>query len=169
MASKCIRSQLPLLINNTPDIILSKMDTHSLQGYSFFIKQYYLSQYITQCQERGCIVCSNWLNRFQISKLVQFIFLQPNEYHITLTAIRYVGIAIVMISIHNLHHSYFITSYHHHHLCFIFIEKCQWLKTFYLTIFILYSGLDSILMVQYRRQRETHNSGFCLNGLPSTQ
>ena len=54
MASKCIRSQLPLLINNTPDIILSKIDTHSIQGFSFFIKQYYLSQYITQCQERGC-------------------------------------------------------------------------------------------------------------------
>ena len=59
MASKCIRSQLPLLINNTPDIILSKIDTHSIQGFSFFIKQYYLSQYITQCQERGCFVCSN--------------------------------------------------------------------------------------------------------------
>ena len=54
-------------------------------------------------------------------------------------------------------------------ICFIFIEKCQWLKTCYLTIFILYSGLGSILMVQYRRQRETHDSGFCLNGLPSTQ
>ena len=36
MASKCIRSQLPLLINNTPDIILSKIDTHSIQGFSFF-------------------------------------------------------------------------------------------------------------------------------------
>ena len=59
MAYKCIRSQLPLLINNTPDIILSKIDTHSIQGFSFFIKQYYLSQYITQCQERGCFVCSN--------------------------------------------------------------------------------------------------------------
>ena len=59
MASKCIRSQLPLLINNTPDIILSKIDTHSIQGFSFFIKQYYLFQYITQCQERGCFVCSS--------------------------------------------------------------------------------------------------------------
>ena len=65
MASKCIRSQLPLLINNTPDIILSKMGTHSIQGFSFFIKQYHISQYITQCQERGCFVCSNWLFGFQ--------------------------------------------------------------------------------------------------------
>ena len=59
MASKCIRSQLPLLINNTPDIILSKINTHSIQGFSFFIKRYYLSQYMTQCQERECYVCNN--------------------------------------------------------------------------------------------------------------
>ena len=59
MASKCIRSQLPLLLNNTPDIILSKINTHSIQGFSFFIKWYYLSQYMTQCQERECFVCNN--------------------------------------------------------------------------------------------------------------
>ena len=59
MASKCIRSQLPLLLNNSPDIILSKINTHSNQGFSFFIKRYYLSQYMTQCQERECFVCNN--------------------------------------------------------------------------------------------------------------
>ena len=59
MASKCIRSQLPLLLNNTPDIILSKINTQSIQGFSFFIKRYYLSQYMTQCQERECFVCNN--------------------------------------------------------------------------------------------------------------
>ena len=36
MESKCIRSQLPLLLNNTPGIILSKINTHSIQGFSFF-------------------------------------------------------------------------------------------------------------------------------------
>ena len=59
MASKCIRSQIPLLLNNTPDIILSKINTHSIQGFSFFIKRYYLSQYMTQCQERECFVRNN--------------------------------------------------------------------------------------------------------------
>ena len=59
MASKCIRSQLPLLLNNTPDIILGKINTHSIQGFSFFIKRYYLSQYMTQCQERECFVWNN--------------------------------------------------------------------------------------------------------------
>ena len=37
MASKCTRSQLPSLLNNTPDIILSKINTHSIQGFSFFL------------------------------------------------------------------------------------------------------------------------------------
>ena len=59
MAAKCIRSQLPLLLNDTPDIILNKINTHSIEGFSFFIKQYYLSQYTTQCQDRECFVCNN--------------------------------------------------------------------------------------------------------------
>ena len=48
MAAKCIRSHLPVLLNDTPAIIINKIDTHSIQGFSFFIKRYY--QYTTQCQ-----------------------------------------------------------------------------------------------------------------------
>ena len=60
MAAKCIRSHLPVLLNDTPAIIIKKIDTHSIQGFSFFIKRYYLSQYTTQCQLRGCFICNNW-------------------------------------------------------------------------------------------------------------
>ena len=60
MAAKCIRSHLPVLLNDTPAIIINKIDTHSIQGFSFFIKRYYLSQYTTQCQFRGCFICDNW-------------------------------------------------------------------------------------------------------------
>ena len=35
MASKCIRCQLPSSINNTPEIIISKIDTYSIHGFSF--------------------------------------------------------------------------------------------------------------------------------------
>ena len=35
LASKCIRSQLPLLLNDTSDIILSKINTHSIHGFPF--------------------------------------------------------------------------------------------------------------------------------------
>ena len=59
LASKYIPSQLPLLLNNTPDIILSKINTHSIHSFSFFIKRYYLAQYSTQCHDRECFVCNN--------------------------------------------------------------------------------------------------------------
>ena len=35
IACKCIRSQLPILLINTPDIILSKINTHNIQGFPF--------------------------------------------------------------------------------------------------------------------------------------
>ena len=67
LASKCIRSQLPLLLNDTSDIILSKINTHSIHGFSFFIKRYYLAQYTTQCHDRECFVCNNWFQDLSIS------------------------------------------------------------------------------------------------------
>ena len=30
MAAKCLRSRFPSLLNDTPDIILNKIDTHSI-------------------------------------------------------------------------------------------------------------------------------------------
>ena len=64
VAAKCIRSQLPLVLNDTPEVILSKINTHSIQGFSFFVKQYYLSKYTTQCHEIACYVCNNWFYCF---------------------------------------------------------------------------------------------------------
>ena len=59
LAFCCIRSQLPLLFNDTSGIILSKINTHSIHGFSFFIKRYYLAQYSTQCHYRECFVCNH--------------------------------------------------------------------------------------------------------------
>ena len=64
MAAKCIRSQLPLVLNDTPEVILNKINTHSIQGFSFFVKQYYLSKYTTRCHEIACYVCNNWFYCF---------------------------------------------------------------------------------------------------------
>ena len=58
LASKCIRSQLPLLLNDTSDIILSKINTHNIHDFSFFIKRYYVAQYSPQCHDRECFVCN---------------------------------------------------------------------------------------------------------------
>ena len=60
VAAKWIRSQLPLVLNDTPEVMLSKINTHSIQGFSFFVKRYYLSKYTTQCHEIACYVCKNW-------------------------------------------------------------------------------------------------------------
>ena len=43
MAENCIRHHLTIILNNTPGCILDKINTHSLQGFSFFIKRYYLN------------------------------------------------------------------------------------------------------------------------------
>ena len=59
MAAKCIRSHLPVILNDTPAMIINKINSHSIQGFSFFIKRYYLSQYTTQCQLRGCFTCNS--------------------------------------------------------------------------------------------------------------
>ena len=36
MAAKCIRSHLPVILNDTPAMIINKINTHSIQGFSFF-------------------------------------------------------------------------------------------------------------------------------------
>ena len=36
MAAKCLRSQFPSLLNDTQDININKIDTHSIEWFSFF-------------------------------------------------------------------------------------------------------------------------------------
>ena len=46
MAENCIRHHIVTLLNCTPICILDKIATHSLQGFTFYIKRYYLNQVI---------------------------------------------------------------------------------------------------------------------------
>ena len=57
MAENCIRHHLITILNTTPDCILDKINTHSLQGFSFFIKRYYLNELTYECNLRECYVC----------------------------------------------------------------------------------------------------------------
>ena len=117
MAAKCIRSHLPVILNDTPAMIINKINTHSIQGFSFSIKRYYLSQHTTQCQLRGCFTCNNWLFFIfpDVSKLLQLVRTVAGSrscfYKCCVIA------ANVIISIINLHiHSYPSSSnasYHH--------------------------------------------------------
>ena len=57
-AKKCLRYDLPRIINNTPNIILDKVHTHSLQGFSWYIKQYIIQNYQEECFIENCYICS---------------------------------------------------------------------------------------------------------------
>ena len=60
MAENCIRHHLITILNNTPRCILDKIDTHIVEGFSFFIKRHYLNELTYECNLRECYVCGNW-------------------------------------------------------------------------------------------------------------
>lgn len=57
-AKNCIRIDLPKVINSTPAIILDKITTHSLDGFSAYIKNYYIQSYEATCIIENCYICS---------------------------------------------------------------------------------------------------------------
>ncbi len=57
-AKKCIRFDLPQIINSTPNIIKEKVFTHSLQGFSWYVKRYMLQTYQDICTIENCYICS---------------------------------------------------------------------------------------------------------------
>ncbi len=58
-ARKFVRYAIPDTVNKTPRCILDKVETHSLQGYSKYIKKYYIDSYRVTCDKENCYVCSN--------------------------------------------------------------------------------------------------------------
>ncbi len=48
-AKKCIQNNIPLLANNTRNNILEKIHTHSLQGFSTYLKHCYIESYKETC------------------------------------------------------------------------------------------------------------------------
>ena len=45
MAEICIRIHLGKVINETPNVIMEKINTHSIYGFVFYIKMCYLDSY----------------------------------------------------------------------------------------------------------------------------
>ena len=58
MAQNCIRYHIVTVLNCTPKYILDKIHTHSLQGFTFYIKRYYLDQMTFECSLRKCYICN---------------------------------------------------------------------------------------------------------------
>ncbi len=56
-ADKCVRHSIPITLNNTPNNIKDKIYTHSLQGFSKYIKNIYIQNYNDNCFIPNCYVC----------------------------------------------------------------------------------------------------------------
>ena len=56
-AKRCIRFNIPLTINSTPVCIKDKVTTHSLHGFTNYIKAQYLQSYTDQCTIPHCRSC----------------------------------------------------------------------------------------------------------------
>ena len=57
IADKCLRNYLPNKINSIPNNLLSRINTHSIQGLTFAVKNYILNHYEMNCTEMNCYVC----------------------------------------------------------------------------------------------------------------
>ncbi len=56
-ARYCIRYCIPLIVNESPPEIINKVDTHSLQGFSKYIKIKILESYNEHCPIQNCYIC----------------------------------------------------------------------------------------------------------------
>ena len=57
----CIRFHIPNLINKLPVLVSQKIDTHSLAGFSHYVKLYLIGQYQTECLIQNCYICGHRL------------------------------------------------------------------------------------------------------------
>ena len=57
--NKSICFRVPSILNNCPNIIKEKINTHSIKGYSNYIKKYYIEKYSAICLLNHCYSCTN--------------------------------------------------------------------------------------------------------------
>ncbi len=55
----CVRFDIPKIVNNCRNSILDKINTHSLQGFSGYLKTNYLQCYLENCTIMVRYVCKN--------------------------------------------------------------------------------------------------------------
>ena len=56
-AKRCIRYDIPLIVNNTSILIKNKIVTHSLHGFSCYVKKHLLQNYQNLCSVPNCYIC----------------------------------------------------------------------------------------------------------------
>ena len=60
-AKCCIRYCLPIILNRSATYIFHKLFTHSLKGFSIYVKKDFIKNYIFVCTNVNCYVCNDWL------------------------------------------------------------------------------------------------------------
>ena len=54
---KTIRYKIPYIFNNSPDLIINKIYTHSYDGFCRYIKRHYINLYENNCNITNCYIC----------------------------------------------------------------------------------------------------------------
>ena len=57
--TRAIRYAAPEIIENTPDIILEKIHTHSRNVFSWYIKRHFCGKYSEVCIIQNCRICKS--------------------------------------------------------------------------------------------------------------
>ena len=59
-AKKCLKYNLPHIINATPAIVVEKIQTHSLRGFTTYAKQFLIQKYTDTCTIQNCYSCNQY-------------------------------------------------------------------------------------------------------------
>ena len=54
---QCLRQTIPVLLNNAPSSITNKFLTHSIQGFSNYVKNHFVKKYQQHCTIPNCYIC----------------------------------------------------------------------------------------------------------------
>ena len=78
-ATKCLRFSLPTLLNCLPSCLTDKYFTHSINGFTTYVKNYYLTSHSSQCLIPNCYVCNHrTLGKFIYSLIYYSLFFTAN-------------------------------------------------------------------------------------------
>ena len=58
---QCIRFRLVQTVNTMPNLIIHKLQTHSLYGFSAYAKTYFITNYEHSCNITDCYVCNRFI------------------------------------------------------------------------------------------------------------
>ena len=80
MTEKCVPHYIPELLCKTPNCIIDKFDSHSLQCFSLYVKKYLFTKYANGCTIRDCYICKNWYHYCKLASRI--VSIQDDAYFI---------------------------------------------------------------------------------------